>query len=274
MKTCIKLLTVFFTFISAFVFGSEPRNPPKKADTNTLNKVNNFAFTYGEKLEYRMHYGPFNAGYATLEILPNPVIINGRKTYNIKCSARSSRTIDIMVNKVRNDYESFLDEEFLVPYKYTKSVEEGKFRDSDFAMFDHDKNTISAKKGSVQNTPINVQDLVSVYYWTRLWDVTDAKVGDTYPCNFYMDGKVYNYNIKYLGKEVIKTDEGTFNAIKVRPQVKTGDFFRSEDSLTIWVSDDENHIVLKAESEVFIGSVALTLTGYKNLKNPLKSKIK
>jgi hypothetical protein len=85
---------------------------------------------------------------------------------------------------------------------------------------------------------------------------------------------VYNYAIKYLGKEVVKIDAGKFNAIKIRPQVKTGDFFKNEDALTIWVSDDDNHIVLKVESEIFVGAVAMTLTDYKNLKNPTTSKIK
>jgi hypothetical protein len=89
-----------------------------------------------------------------------------------------------------------------------------------------------------------------------------------------MDGKVYNYNIKYLGKEVVKVDAGKFNAIKIRPQVKTGELFKSDDALTIWVSDDENHMVIKVESEIFIGSVALSLTNYKNTKNLVRSKIK
>lgn len=266
MKTRMSIAILIVSLIGSLAFAENP--PVKKGDGGSLTKVNNNAFTYGEKLEYRMHYGPFNAGYATLEVLPNPVMVNGRKTYNIKCSARSSRVVDVMVNKIRNDYETFVDEEYMVPYKFTKSVEEGKYRDSDFAMFERDNQqaNVNAKKGSVPNAPIQVQDLVSVYYWTRLWDVSNVKVGETYPTVFYMDGKIYNYNLKYLGKEVIKIDAGKFNAIKVRPQVKTGDFFKSDDSLTIWVTDDDNHIVLKAESEVFIGAVALTLTDYKNTK--------
>jgi hypothetical protein len=33
-------------------------------------------------------------------------------------------------------------------------------------------------------------------------------------------------------------------------------------------------MVLKVESEIFVGAVAMTLTDYKNLKNPVTSKIK
>jgi hypothetical protein len=70
-------------FLSAFILFSLPQYAglaelPKRRgdDTNSFSKVENNAFTYGEKLEYRMHYGPFNAGYATLEIMPDAVIIN------------------------------------------------------------------------------------------------------------------------------------------------------------------------------------------------------
>ena len=271
MKTSIKYAAVLF--IALFGFKSYSVQLPKVKNDNQI-KINNFAFTYGEKLQYRMHYGPFNAGYATLEIQSEPVIVNGRRTFNIKASAKSSSSIDFLYNKVRNDYETYMDEEYLVPLKYTKKVEEGKYRDSDFALFDRDANKINAKKASIDNVSNQVQDLLSVYYWTRVWDVKNAKVGDTYPTVFYMDGKVYNYAIKYLGKEVVKIDAGKFNAIKIRPQVKTGDFFKNEDALTIWVSDDDNHMVLKVESEIFIGAVAMTLTDYKNLKNPTTSKIK
>jgi hypothetical protein len=271
MKTSIKYLAVLF--IGLYSFKSYSVQLPKVKNDNQV-KLSNFAFTYGEKLQYRMHYGPFNAGYATLEIQNEPVLVNGRRTFNIKASAKSSGSIDFLYNKVRNDYETYMDEEYLVPLKYTKKVEEGKYRDSDFALFDRDANKINAKKASIDNVSNQVQDLLSVYYWTRVWDVKNAKVGDTYPTVFYMDGKVYNYAIKYLGKEVVKIDAGKFNAIKIRPQVKTGDFFKNEDALTIWVSDDDNHIVLKVESEIFVGAVAMTLTDYKNLKNPTTSKIK
>jgi len=268
-------------FVAAAIFSSLPQYAvnteiaPRKGDElNSFARVANNAFTYGEKLEYRMHYGPFNAGYATLEVKPEAVVVNGRKTMVVRCAARSSKTIDYLYNKVRNDYESYIDEEAIIPLKYLKSVEEGKYRDQDYAVFDHAQRKINAKKGSVSDVPYKVQDLVSVYYWSRLWDVTNAKFGDTYPTEFYMDGKVYNYNIRFMGREVVKVDAGKFNAIKIRPQVKTGDLFKSDDALTIWVSDDPNHVVLKVESEIFIGSVALSLISYKGLKNDISSKIK
>jgi hypothetical protein len=264
-------LAAAFCIISSHAFNKQKPllDTPKPF---VFRKVENKSFTYGEKLEYRLHYGPINAGYASLEIGKNPIIIDGRKTMNIKVSARSSRMIDVLVNKIRDDYETYLDEEAMAPLKYTKTVEEGKYKDSDFALFKPEEGKVSAKKGSADGDPY-LQDLVSVYYWTRLWDVTNAKIGDVYPTIFYLDGKIYNYHLNFLGRDIIDTDLGKFRCLKVRPLVKKGSLFKSEDALTIWVSDDDNHVVLKVESEIMIGAVAMTLTGFENLKNPMTSKI-
>ncbi|MFI5220914.1 MAG: DUF3108 domain-containing protein [Bacteroidia bacterium] len=269
MNKIISVMFICFFLFTSFKSKESERQIPW---SGLLRKVENKYFTYGEKLEYRLHYGPINAGYATLEIGKEPVIIEGRRTMNIKVSARSSSVVDMLLNKVRDDYETFLDEEAMAPLKFTKKIEEGKYTDSDFALFNQEEGKINSKKGFIDCDPY-VQDLVSVYYWARLWDVTNAKIGDLYPTIFYLDGKIYNYHMKFLGRDIITTDMGKFNCVKVRPTVAKGSFFKSEDALTIWVSDDDNHVVLKVESQIMIGAVAMTLTGVQNLRNPLSSKI-
>jgi hypothetical protein len=265
-------LALALCIVSTYAFNKQQPVEDKNVRPQELRKVENKSFTYGEKLEYRLHYGPINAGYATLEIGKDAVIIDGRRTMNIKVSARSSKTVDFLVNKVRDDYQTFLDEDAIAPLKYTKTIEEGKYKDTDFALFKQEDGKVTAKKGSVDGEPY-IQDLVSVYYWARLWDVANAKVGDMYPTVFYLDGKIYNYQMKFLGRETINTDVGKFRCIKARPTVVKGTLFKSEDALTIWVSDDDNHVVLKVESEIMIGAVAMSLTSYQNLRNPVTAKV-
>ena len=72
-----------FCMISLVAFNQKKPLAEKMSTTSQIRKVENKSFTYGEKLEYRLHYGPINAGYATLEIGKNPVLIDGRKTMNI-----------------------------------------------------------------------------------------------------------------------------------------------------------------------------------------------
>jgi hypothetical protein len=44
--------------------------------------------------------------------------------------------------------------------------------------------------------------------------------------------------------------------------------------MTVWVSDDANHIPLRIESPIVVGSVKVDMMGYDNLRYPLTSLIK
>jgi hypothetical protein len=39
--------------------------------------------------------------------------------------------------------------------------------------------------------------------------------------------------------------------------------------MTVWISDDNNHIPERIESQILIGSIKVDMTGYKNLRYPL-----
>jgi len=41
--------------------------------------------------------------------------------------------------------------------------------------------------------------------------------------------------------------------------------------MTVWVSDDANHIPLRIESPISVGSVKVDMMQYKNLRYPLSS---
>jgi hypothetical protein len=43
--------------------------------------------------------------------------------------------------------------------------------------------------------------------------------------------------------------------------------------MTAWVSDDPNHLLLRAESPITVGSIKVDMMGYKNLRYPLTSLI-
>ena len=44
--------------------------------------------------------------------------------------------------------------------------------------------------------------------------------------------------------------------------------------MTVWVTDDKNRIVVRAEANILVGSIQMDLKGYSGLANPMVSKIK
>jgi hypothetical protein len=49
-----------------------------------------------------------------------------------------------------------------------------------------------------------------------------------------------------------------------------GTIFEGGELMTVWVSDDGNHVPLRIESPITVGSVKVDMMGYRNLRYPLK----
>jgi hypothetical protein len=125
----------------------------------------------------------------------------------------------------------------------------------------------------VYKIPNCIQDVLSAIYYARNINFNKYKPDDKIPFSMFLDNEVFNLYIKYQGKEVIKTRYGTFNAIKFKPLLVKGTLFEGGEKMTVWVSDDANHIPLRVESPIVIGSIKADMMGYGNLRYPLTSLI-
>jgi hypothetical protein len=109
-------------------------------------------------------------------------------------------------------------------------------------------------------------------YYARNINYDQYKPGDKIPFTMFLDDQVYNIYIHYMGKETIKTKYGKFNAIKLKPLLIKGNMFDGGEKMTIWVTNDPNHIPVRIESPIVVGSVKVDLMHYENLKYPDRCK--
>jgi hypothetical protein len=84
-----------------------------------------------------------------------------------------------------------------------------------------------------------------------------------------LDKEIWPLKIKFVEREVIETDIGKFRCLKFRPIVQKGRVFKKEEDLNVWISDDKNHIVMRAQANVIIGSIKMDITSVKNLANAM-----
>lgn len=230
-----------------------------------FRKQENDAFTYGEVLEYKIHYGFINAARAKIMVDKNPVMINGRPTYHITAKGRTNSSFDWMY-KVRDHFETWVDSASMAPLKYFKMVKENKYKDVDLVYYNHEKEKIKGKKKNMDMSRYT-QDILSGVFYARTLDFSKAKVGDAFPINIYLDQEIYDLKFKYLGKQTISTKFGKIRCFKLRPQLVVDRVFKDEDSMTIWVTDDANRIPIRVSSSLWVGSVKLDLVKHSGLKN-------
>jgi hypothetical protein len=235
--------------------------------------IRNNAFDEDEQIDFNIFYSVMglyvNAGNATFSTELQKM--NGKPVYHITGLGTSNSNYDFIF-KVRDKYESYIDTATLQPYRFSRNVDEGGYKIYESVTFNQKTNTAITNKG-VYKVPNCVQDVLSSIYLARNFNFDVLKVGDKIPFNMFLDNETNNLYIKYLGKEKIKTKYGKFNAIKFSPLLIKGTIFQGGEGMTVWVSDDANHIPLRIESPIVVGSIKVDMMSYQNLRYPLTSLI-
>jgi hypothetical protein len=245
-----------------------------------LRKVKNEAFQRGEKLTFSVYYdalltGKVKAGTATFEIKDENRIINDRPTYHITASGKTKGAFNWFF-KVIDRYESYIDEEAMVPWLFIRRVDEGGYIINQDITFNQNKKVAYFKdnkkdKSSSVMTPENIQDLVSAIYYARTFDYENSSGNGEFPVKFMLDDTVYSTKFVYLGKETVNTSLGKIRCLKFKPQVLTGSVFSDPYPMIVYVSDDKNRLPVMVESAILVGKVKLELIDYAGLKNPFSA---
>jgi hypothetical protein len=243
--------------------------PQTALSQEEFRKVENKAFKEGEKLVFDLDYGFVTAGVAVMEI-PRIKKISGRNAYHINFEVNSVPSFD-MFYKVRDRYESYLDVEGLFPWRFEQHIREGGYTRDFSAFFDHRKGNAKTSEGEYE-IPLYVNDIISAFYFARTLDYSNMRVNDLIPLkNFYKD-KVYDLDVKFLGKETIEVPAGKFECVIVEPLVKEGGLFKHEGNIIVWLSNDELKMPVKVRTKIIIGHVEAKLTSYEGLAGKLTSK--
>ena len=235
-----------------------------------IRKLNQTAFKKGEFLRYDVSYGYFSAATATLEIADFSKKINGRNTFHVVGKGKSAGALNWFF-KVEDRYETYIDEEAILPWKFIRHVREGGYELDRDIRFDQYLNTATVTQNGDKdyNVEPNTQDLLSAFYYARTLDMQDAEIGQEFVINTFFDREMYPLKFKFLGSEVVTTDLGSFNCLKFRPMVEKGRVFKEEEDMTLWVSDDANKVPIRVKSDLLVGSIEMDLVEHKNLMRPL-----
>jgi hypothetical protein len=246
---------------------------PLMAD-NDFCGVRNTAFWAGEVISYKVAYAAAGVNFSGGDAVFSTTLerLNGKDVYHVVGSGKTNSFCDAFF-RVRDRYESYIDTTTLQPYKFIRNVNEGGYKTYENVTFIKSTNTAITDQG-VFKVPSCVQDVLSAISFARNLDYSHAKPGDKIPFDMFLDRQVYHLYIRFLGKETIKTRYGRFRTIKFSPLLIKGTMFAGGEKMAVWVSDDPNHIALRIESPITVGSVRVDMVDFRNPRYPLSSLIR
>jgi hypothetical protein len=237
------------------------------AQPNLFRSVVNESFKRGEKLTYKVHYGFLDAVSATIEIKDENKKFGDRNTLHIVGTGNSKGSFDFFF-KVRDRYESYIDEEALIPWFFGRRVNEGGYKMAQDYTFNHYKKTCSANGKNI-NCVENIQDMISGFFYARTLNLGAANMNQLFTVPTIVDGEMFNLQIKFKGRETVKTAFGKIKCLKFVPVLQKGRIFKHEEDLVVWLTDDKNHIPVKAKADILFGAIKLELINFSGLMNPM-----
>lgn len=259
-KDCtMKKLILIILILTTFAFDSQKED----------------AFGTGEFFKFRIHYGIVNAGYATLEI--KDATINNKKVHHAVGKGYTTGMSKFFF-KVEDLYESYFDKETGSPYRYIRKIDEGGYTKNQEGIFNQAENRVLVKdyKRKSEKTIIttdNVQDIISSFYYLRNHpNIDKLKSGDAITIDMFFDDEITKFKLKYIGRQDITTKFGTVSTMVFKPLVQTGRVFKEKESVTLWITDDNNKVPIRIKADLAVGSLKADLDEYKGLKNPFKAK--
>lgn len=241
-------------------------------------------FQTGESAVYNIYFNWgfiwIHAGDVTFNVKES--MKDGEKCYDLYVSGKTRSSFDKMYT-IRDTFMSRVNATTVMPSYYKEVKHEDSYYCNKQYNYVHGEDSASVYMDFIRNkrhwkdTAIvanNVNDLVSTCYKFRNLDMSTVPVNTLVGFNMMFDSEVYNLGLKYVGKETIKLKSGKkYKALKFVPKLITGDLFKNDDDMTIYVSDDENHVPLSVTAKIKVGSIKATLSSVKNTKTPMSSEV-
>lgn len=265
----------FILLSVAFFANSHSQNPPLNMQNTTFNA--------GEKITYDAYFnlGLIWVNAAQVDFTVQSTTYNKKPAYRLQAAGSTLNTFAKFYT-VHDTLFSYCEKSTLKPLFYKRIAHENNYWAED--IFNFTKTTQQQteikttclrrkKQPNTKNLKLDgvVTDLVTAIYRLRNYDFEQAQPGQYIPfaIAYDDDGKKFDLNVKYVGKETITLKNGErYRCLKLKPKMITGGIFKSKEAVTIWITDDPNRIPVYVEAKIKVGS----LKGYLRSANGLRHK--
>jgi hypothetical protein len=213
-------------------------------------------FPVGERLTYSAKYGVFSVGNATMEVAGIDTV-HGVETVHLRFRITGGafwyhldQTIESWVG--RYDFRS----------RRFQSIqdERDKHRERRYDIYPDSGFYREQGRDTTFATVLDPLDDAAFLYWIR---TVPLEVGKRYEYARYFRPDRNPVILEVLGRERVSVAGKKWRALVVRPRIPQGRGIFAEKSETrIWLSDDEQRIVLAIQSNFSFGQVTLKLKDY------------
>ena len=213
-------------------------------------------YKVGERLTYNISFASFiSAAHVEMLVVARGTFF-GREGVQLKGHVETNGVVNAALFAINNDYISYVDPATGLPYRSEQTIREASRVSETSAEFNQPAGTAaipSKRLGELAGT----YDLLSAVYRLRSLPLTN---GSAYAFSLRSDNQNFQLELRVTGREVIKTNVGSFSAVVSQVRVKS-DSQGSGYVMKAYFSDDQRHVPVLIIARLASGEVRAELAG-------------
>lgn len=212
------------------------------------------AYRVGERLTYNVDFANFiSAAHVELFVAARGTFFN-RDAIQLRAHAETSGVTNVALLALNNDYTTYVDPQTGLPFRAQQLVREaGRTSDASSDYNQPAGATAIPPRFRAGEFP-GTYDLLSALYRIRSMPLSD---GSSYLITVLHEGEMYQAVVKVTGRELVKTNVGSFNTIVTRVSLKSGRDY----SIRAYFTDDERHVPVLVTAKHSSGQIRAELAG-------------
>ncbi len=213
-------------------------------------------YRVGERLTYNVSFSNFISAAHVELLVASRGRFYGREGIQLRGHVETSGVVSAALLAINNDYTTYVDPATGLPFHSEQKIREASRIAEAFADFNQPAETVagtSKRHGEVTGTC----DYLAAIYRLRALPLSN---GATYSMVVRNENRNYQIETRVTGREMIKSNVGSFNAIVSQVRIKdesAGDSY----ALKAYFSDDQRHMPLLIIARARAGEIQIELAG-------------
>jgi len=196
---------------------------------------NSAPYRVGERLTYNVDYSQFvSAAHIELFVAARGSFF-GRDGIQLRAHVETTGVVNVALLPINHDYTTFVYPENGLPYRGQQVAREAGRATEAAVDYNQPAGTAAIPLKLTMGDFPGVYDLLSAVYRLR---ATPLVPGAEYAATVRSEVDEYQAEIKVTGKQLVKTNVGSFNALATKINLKSGPDY----NIRAYFSDDEWHV--------------------------------
>jgi hypothetical protein len=226
-------------------------------------------FSQKKEVLYRIHYGFIDAGELLCFSDTNYHFVENKKCRKMEIIGKTTGAAAAFAS-IHDRWISYVDSATGYPFRFIRELQENNYAKEELTEFDRENQIVivSTKTDKDEYTaasfkvPQDAHDMVSAYLALNAYPLHTLAEDSLFGFHVFLEDSTYFLQIRFLGKETIKTKYGKIEAFKISPIMPDNSVFSKEEAILCWISADAERIPLRLRAKLAVGAIEMELEHY------------